>query len=304
MGPANITLSNESAHAILREWLGTGINCRHIRPLLGGMCSTVLEIGFDAPPYLAVVKLSTAPDYHFQVEATSLDYLRRHSQMKVPKVYFLRRAGDLLEYHILVLERLPGVNLEQVTLTLQQRRDIDYQLADILTELHSHHNDTYGLIDKYESWIDEFNEQISRWFDEGRRLLTPRSLELIPPLLNAMPQALQPSGEPTLVHGDIWSANIIINKQADRWTVSGLIDPATQYADVEYELAYLQVFDTVTDAFFERYYQTYLLRTGYEIRRQFYWLNTMLLHVVCFGSRSYIERTQSIAESLERSLGN
>lgn len=307
MSSTGLILSPKDVRTILKEWLGKDVECTDIKPLHGGMCSTVLEVKFDSLPYVAVVKLSVEPDPHFEIEAASLDYLRQHSQMRVPEVYLQKNAGDLLKYHVLVMERLPGVNLGQAELTPKERQNIDCQLADILIELHSHKRNTYGLSDSYEdsyeSWIDEFSEQITSWVDEGKHLLSRRSSEIIPHLLKEMPRVLEPAGPPTLVHGDIWSTNIIVDQQNGRWIISGLVDPTTQYADVEYEIAYLQVFNTVTDAFFDRYCRTNPLRPGYELRRQYYWLNTMLLHAVCFTDEDYVSRTERVAEELEKALG-
>jgi fructosamine-3-kinase len=78
------------------------------------------------------------------------------------------------------------------------------------------------------------------------------------------------------------------------------VDPAARYADVEFELAYLEVFGTVTDAFFERYAAERPLRDGYGLRRLYYWLNTLLLHVWVFGDEGYVRRTERIAEELAR----
>ena len=52
-----------------------------------------------------------------------------------------------------------------------------------------------------------------------------------------------------------------------------------QYAPVEKEIAYLEAFDTVGEAFFDVYAGRRPLRPGYEFRRLFYWLNTYMIHV-------------------------
>jgi fructosamine-3-kinase len=52
-----------------------------------------------------------------------------------------------------------------------------------------------------------------------------------------------------------------------------------RYAEVEKELAYLEAFDTVGEEFFRVYTVERPLRSGYEYRRLFYWLNTYMTHV-------------------------
>jgi fructosamine-3-kinase len=77
-----------------------------------------------------------------------------------------------------------------------------------------------------------------------------------------------------------------------------LVDPALHFADEEYELAYLECFQTVGDAFFRLYRSERPERDGYSVRRLCYWLNTMLLHVHVFGDAHYVRRTGSILRAL------
>jgi fructosamine-3-kinase len=121
-------------------------------------------------------------------------------------------------------------------------------------------------------------------------------------LLERLPDAFAIGGkpEPRLIHGDVWSANIIVNRLNGRWSIQGLVDPGLAFADVEYELAYLECFGSTGAAFFEAYRQRRPMREGYEIRKRYYWLNTMLLHVHLFGDLSYIRHTRKIVDQLTR----
>jgi fructosamine-3-kinase len=104
-----------------------------------------------------------------------------------------------------------------------------------------------------------------------------------------------------LIHGDIWSGNLIIAPapaQQGGWRLNGVVDPGIQFADVEYELAYLEVFDTRRQAFFETYLSRASLRPGYEYRRLFYWLNTALIHVGYFGDSHYCDFTAQTAAAI------
>ena len=47
----------------------------------------------------------------------------------------------------------------------------------------------------------------------------------------------------------------LVEREGDRWRITGLLDPDVQFADVEYELAYLEVFDASRDTFFAAYQQ-------------------------------------------------
>lgn len=81
---------------------------------------------------------------------------------------------------------------------------------------------------------------------------------------------------PSLVHGDLWSGNIV----AGRW----LIDPAVHHADREVDLAMLALFGTVPPAFQAGYDAVWPLDDGYEARRPLLQLAPLLVHVRLFGA--------------------
>ena len=110
--------------------------------------------------------------------------------------------------------------------------------------------------------------------------------------------ALRDSGTPTLVDGDVWDGNLMVRREDGRWRLTGLLDPDLQFADVEFELAYLEVFDVPHEAFFVAYADHQTLRPGYERRRLFYWLHTALVHVALFGDESFCHFTSRTAERI------
>ena len=116
--------------------------------------------------------------------------------------------------------------------------------------------------------------------------------------LEAAEEVMRPQGRPTLIHGDVWAGNVMVAQKDSRWHLSGFLDPGLQFADVECELAYLQVFDTVTPAFFEAYTSRTPLRPGYAFRRLFYWLNTYMIHVWLFGDQGYRDSVASVAAEI------
>jgi fructosamine-3-kinase len=109
-------------------------------------------------------------------------------------------------------------------------------------------------------------------------------------------------GQPTLVHGDIWAGNVMVSQGEDGWHLTGIVDPGTQYADVEMELAYLEVFNTVGADFFQEYIAHRPLRPVYELRRLFYWLNTYMIHVWIFGDAHYHTMTARIAAAIAQQV--
>lgn len=80
----------------------------------------------------------------------------------------------------------------------------------------------------------------------------------------------------SLVHGDLWSGNVV----GGRW----LIDPAVHHADREYELAFAEVFGGFPPAFWDSYDAEWPLEDGWRQRRPALQLSHLLVHVRLFGA--------------------
>ncbi|MEX1343749.1 MAG: fructosamine kinase family protein, partial [Candidatus Limnocylindrales bacterium] len=125
--------------------------------------------------------------------------------------------------------------------------------------------------------------------------------EVVDRAIEVAPIVLSGSAVPTLVHGDVWDGNIIVRRDRGRWRLAALLDPDLQFADPEYELAYLEVFDARREAFISAYRRHHESRPGYEQRRLVYWLHTALVHVALFGDEFFRDFAVSTATAINRS---
>lgn len=80
----------------------------------------------------------------------------------------------------------------------------------------------------------------------------------------------------SLVHGDLWSGNVV----SGRW----LIDPAVHRADREFELAFADLFGGLPAEFTRAYEEAWPLADGWEARRPALQLYHLLVHVELFGA--------------------
>lgn len=81
---------------------------------------------------------------------------------------------------------------------------------------------------------------------------------------------------PSLVHGDLWSGNVL----ADRW----LLDPAVHHADREIDLAMLELFGSVGPALRSGYEEVWPCDEGHAQRLPLLQLPPLLVHVRLFGA--------------------
>jgi fructosamine-3-kinase len=263
----------------------------------------VLELTTDGSPERVVAKLSAeVGNGGFDHEHRVLDWYRENTRFPVPRPFGCDTSGELFDGSCLMMERLPGENLGHVRLSARDRKAVEREMAEIVAALHERKRATYGSAlepaeDGAETWLERFGPRIRREFEAASPRLTPKARRSIGAMLDDLDEWLPESGDPTLVHGDLWATNIIVEPTAPR--ITGFVDGGANYCDVEYELAYLLVFNTVGNAFFEAYQAHHALRPGFRRRCRVYWLNTMMLHVRVFGDAHYVRSCERLAREVD-----
>ncbi len=91
---------------------------------------------------------------------------------------------------------------------------------------------------------------------------------------------------PSLLHGDLWTGNVLVRSGR----IAGFVDPAIYYGSPEIELAFTTMFGTFGRPFFEAYQGLMPIAPGFhETRCGIYNLYPTLVHVRLFGS-GYLAR--------------
>jgi fructosamine-3-kinase len=266
----------------------TGGRVESARPLPGGCIADVFRVFLDDDSTV-VIKLARGGG--LATEAFMLRYLREQSPLPVPD---LRLAED----DLLVLTDMGGGG----RLTPASEREA----AEHVAALHNMTADQYGLgrdtligplvqpNPRYDSWVEFFRDQrlmyMARLARE-RGALSRRTFMMAKGLADKLDRVLPEPPRPALIHGDLWTGNVIVTQGR----VTGFVDPAIYFADPEIELAFGTLFGTFGEAFFERYGELAGLRPGFfENRRDLYNLYPLLVHTILFGG--------AYAQSVERTL--
>lgn len=90
---------------------------------------------------------------------------------------------------------------------------------------------------------------------------------------------LGPQEPPTLVHGDLWAGNRVVDAAGQSW----LIDPSAQYGHREQDLAMMQLFGGFSDRELAAYREVFPLADGWQQRVGVYQLVPLLVHAILFG---------------------
>ena len=243
----------------------------------GGMVGSVYRVEFrDHSP--VAVKIDDTP---LEVEARMLRYLARKSPVPVPSV--LHVDSDLL-----IQEYVSGDSHFDAT--------VERDVADHLAALHEVSADAFGfpfetLSGPYwqpnpwrDSWIEFFRDYRLLHFAElahEEETLPGPYYRRIESLATRLDELLIEPESPSLVHGDVWTANLIV----EDGRVKAMLDPAIYYAHDELELAYVDRVDAFGEPFVERYRHCRGIEEGFfETRRHVYAAFHALENVRFFGS--------------------
>ncbi len=118
--------------------------------------------------------------------------------------------------------------------------------------------------------------QLRRARDAG--LLTERDVRAGEGLCRRL-RALVPVQPPSIVHGDLWSGNVI----AGPGGALCIIDPAAYYGWAEADLALTTLFGSLPEAFYAAYQSVRPLASGWRDRFAIYNLHHLLNHLNLFG---------------------
>ncbi len=114
-------------------------------------------------------------------------------------------------------------------------------------------------------------------------------------LLDRLDDLLVEPDHPSLIHGDLWSGNYLIDAQGS----AVLIDPAAYVGHAEADIAMTELFGRFSDRFYDAYREKKPMQEGYSDRRQIYNLYHLTNHLNLFGA-GYLH---SVTSTIRRYAG-
>jgi len=175
------------------------------------------------------------------------------------------------------------------------------QLANLHRNTHTHfgldHDNYIGSLIQQnqwkENWIEFFIQhrlEAQLALAEGNKKITSDIRKQFESLYKKLPD-LFPQEKPALLHGDLWSGNLMINERGE----PTLIDPAVYYGHREAELAFTQLFGGFEPEFYQAYHEAFPIAKGFDSRVDLYNLYPLLVHVNLFGG-GYLQQVKNILD--------
>lgn len=216
-----------------------------------------------------------------QKEAEGLNILLHSTFLKVPEIYGCGRVGD---YNFLLSEFIANG---------KNKPDYWENLGLGLAHLHLNSQKYFGLdTDNYIASIHQKNLKTDTWSDfyiEHRLepLISKAYFDHLIPLeflkkfqkIYPKLEANFPIEKPALVHGDLWSGNVITTPDGDPC----IIDPAIYYGHREMDIAFSRLFGGFDSKFYDAYESIFPLEPDFEHRKGLYNLYPLLVHLNLFG---------------------
>ncbi len=226
-------------------------------------------------------------------EADGLRLLRKSTFVKVPQTY---GHGRIADYNFLLSEFIPssrqqldywenmGLGLAQLHLTASRQFGLDSD--NYIAALHQKN-------DQSENWTDFFIHQRlepmlgKAYFD---RLIPLDFLKKFQAIYDKL-DSIFPKEKPALLHGDLWSGNVICDAEGQPC----FIDPAIYYGHREMDLAFSRLFGGFDSRFYEAYESIVPLEPDFESRIGIYNLYPLLVHLNLFGT-AYLPGIEKIVK--------
>lgn len=284
-------INKKQLSELLSQALSKPVEVSGLSPVGGGSISSTYKILSSAGMFFLKVNEGENASVMFKTEANGLDLLREKSAFAIPQVISLHNEGSKV---FLLMDFIDSSS-----------RSNNYwqDLGANLAELHRQTNSTFGLIEN--NFIgslpqqNDFTEDWSSFFIDRRilpmvkmavnnGLVTNTFVANIELVLSKIVE-LMPKEPPALVHGDLWSGNLMVDSKGQPC----LIDPAVYYGHREMDLAFSHLFGGFAHRFYETYQEVYPLEPDFDSRIDLYNIYPLLVHLNLFG-RSYLGQIENI----------
>ncbi len=266
---------------ILEKHTGNKEQLISSRPLAGGDINQAARMETGEGSWFAKWNDAHAYPAMFEAEAKGLQLLRDTGTLDVPQVVGFGEKDDT---SMLVLYFMNEG---------RQQKDFWQEFGKGLALLHRHSAEQFGLDhDNYIGSLPQYNQRHDQWTeffiscrlepqlkmarDSGRgdRSLVKDFERLYPHLEDFFPVE-----KPSLVHGDLWSGNYMINSSGE----ACIIDPAVYYGHRLMDIGMSKLFGGFSPEFYAAYNNSWPLEKNWTQAVDIANLYPLMVHVNLFG---------------------
>lgn len=205
-----------------------------------GASGSVCRVTLKGVPTDVAVKISEHPDLMLQ-EYKMLSFLKEKTSSKIPDVYFFDITDGTA---VIAMEFIDGVSGTDKSLKYKfGKKHLAESIVNNLLEIQKIHNDKFGPYDNavYDTWQGYYKSFADEIYVFSKKMYSENKLD--EDVIKAVELSYNNFDKifcdevpvPTLIHGDYWMPNFIIDKKS--MELLSVVDPFNvMWADPEYEL--------------------------------------------------------------------
>jgi len=279
----------------LSRKLNAQIEIRDAIPVKGGSINEAYQLITSAGVFFLKKNHAIKFPKMFEKEAEGLQLLKENCSLRIPEVILAAEIGNEA---LLVMEFIEGKSVDE-----NEDKQLHSALGKGLADLHKSSHEWYGLNhDNFMGsliqenrfretmsnfWINNrLKPQIKIAYDGGK--FSKNDLQDMERIYEKVDEII-PQEASALIHGDLWSGNIMFSKDGKPC----IYDPAISYSHREVDLAMSNMFNALDPAFYDAYNEAFPLEANWKERIDFWNLYPFLIHVNLFGA-SYLSTCRSI----------
>lgn len=284
-------------------------NCTvsEIIPAGKGASGSVYRVLTSKEPFKIAVKVSPHPEL-MKKEAEMLCFIKEKTGSKIPEVYFFAEENS---FGFIAMEFAEGISGTDKALVLSRRKKhLAESIIDNLLLIQKATNSKFGPFDNavYDTWQEyygQFAKEIYSFCKEKHKKgelenIVMKAVELSYRNLDKI--FADTTGLPTLIHGDYWMPNFIIDK--NKMELKAAVDPFNvMWAEPEYELFAMTVGFGKRLKLYELYKSRVKVSALCDLKLEMYALYSELLWYKKLGSisHSYLKkRSKSLLKQMKK----
>ncbi len=280
-------ITANSLNEAIARLCGEEVRIADRRPVFGGDINRAYALTLSDGSVIFMKANTRQKSGIFEGEAEGLNFIRQTGTVRAPEVLALGTDGDR---SFLLLEYIPSgpssaSSSEELGLGLakmHQTNTAAFVIGGKYGALHDHllgsgiQNNT-----PMDNWAAFFAEcRLRPQFERARHYFDISTRKKIGTFLEKLGNWLPGSVQPSLLHGDLWAGNYMVDDRCHPW----LIDPAVYVGHSETDLALTELFGGFDRTFYDAYKSAAGLDPGYRDRRDIYNLYHLVKHLNLFGT--------------------
>lgn len=280
---------------------------REAAPIGKGASGSVYRVLINKEPFTIAMKVSSHPEL-MKKEAEMLCFLKEKTESKIPDVYFYAEEKGK---GFIAMEFIEGTSGTDKSLLFKTgKKHLAESIIDNLLLIQKATNDKFGPFDNavYDTWQEYYKQFADKIYSFCLEKSSQGELEDI--VMQAVELSYKSldsifadtTGKPTLIHGDYWMPNFIIDKK--KMELKAVVDPFNvMWAEPEYELFAMTVGSGKKLKLYELYKSRVTVSTLCDLKLEMYALYSELLWYKKLGSisHSYLkERSKGLLKQMKK----